>query len=143
MTTADRRPTAKAEPVERTAARWFARRRSGEMSEAEGRELHAWLEADPAHRFAYDTIARAWARAGLMRTVPEVLQLRAKHRRPFPLTRRLLGSRAIAASLAAVALGLGATAGVQVGMAEMKRLPTATYSTKLGEQRTITLRAGT
>jgi transmembrane sensor len=130
------------ETVERIAARWFARRRSGEMTEAEARELQAWLDADPAHRAAYDVVSRAWVRAGLMRSAPEVLQLRARHRRPFPLTRRIMGSRAMAASLAAIVVGAGGVFGVQAAWMELHRLPDATYRTALGEQRTITLADG-
>jgi transmembrane sensor len=131
-----------ADTVERLAARWFARRRSGEMSEAEARELQAWLDADAAHRVAYDAVSRAWVRAGLMRTSPEVLHLRARHRRSFPRTRRLLASRALAASLMVAVLGAGGTFGVRAGLAELRKLPTATYRTALGEQRTITLADG-
>jgi len=130
------------EPVERLAARWFARRRSGEMSEVESRELQAWLDADAAHRSAYDVVSRAWVRAGLMRTSPEVLQLRARHRRSFPRTRRLLASRAMAASLMFAIVGAGGLFGMRAGLAELRKLPTATYRTALGEQRTITLADG-
>lgn len=126
------------ETVERAAARWFARWRSGEMTEAETRELQGWLEADAAHRLAYDVVARAWVRAGLMRTAPEVLQLRARHRRPFPLTRRFFTSRAMAACLAVGVLGVGGWAVVN----ELRRLPNATYRTAIGEQRTIRLADG-
>lgn len=126
------------DPMERIAARWFARWRSGEMSEAESRELHQWLEADAAHRLAYDVVARAWVRAGLMRTAPEVLQLRAKHRRPFPRARRFFTSRALAACLAVAVIGV---AGVYVAQ-ELRRLPNATYRTAIGEQRTIKLADG-
>lgn len=132
------RPTLAPEPVERTAARWFARWRSGEMTDAEVRELQQWLEADADHRLAYDVVARAWVRTGLMRTAPEVLQLRARHRQPFPRARRFITSRAMAASLAVAVLGLGAVS----AYAEWRRLPDASYSTGIGEQRTIKLRDG-
>ena len=142
MTPLDDLPDTTPETVERTAARWFARRRSGEMTEAEAPELQAWLDADPAHRAAYDVVSRAWVRAGLMRSAPEVLQLRARHRKPFPRARRVLASRALAASLVAAVLGVGGLFGVQAGLAELHKLPTASYRTALGEQRTITLADG-
>lgn len=130
------------EPVERTAARWFARRRSGEITEAETAQLRLWLDENPENRLAYDVVARAWARAGLMRTTPEVLQLRARHRGAFPRTRRLLASRALAASLVAGVLGVGGYAGVTAGMAQLRKLPDATYRTAIGEQRTLKLADG-
>jgi len=128
--------------VERAAARWFARRRSGEMSEAKARELQAWLDANAAHRAAYDVVSRAWVRAGLMRSAPEVLQLRARHRRPFPLARRVLASRAMAAGLVAAVVGVGGLFGVQTAWEQLHRLPDATYRTGVGEQRTIRLADG-
>lgn len=130
------------ETVERAAARWFARQRSGEMSDTEGQALQQWLDANPAHRFAYDVVARAWTRTGLMRSAPEVLQLRARHRRSFPRTRRLFASRAVAASLAMAVLATGGVFGVRAAVAELKRLPQETYATAKGQQRTITLADG-
>ncbi len=128
--------------VERAAARWFARRRSGEMSEAEARGLQTWIDADPAHRHAYDAVSRAWVRTGLMKTSPEVLQLRARHRRPFPLTRRMLASRAMAAGLAIAVLAGGGWFGGTAVLAELRKLPDASYRTALGEQKTIRLADG-
>jgi len=142
VTPLDDLPDTEPERVERTAARWFARRRSGEMTEAEARALQAWLDDDPAHRSAYDVVSRAWVRAGLMRSAPEVLQLRARHRRPFPLTRRVLGSRATAAGLVAAVVGASGLIGSQVVWTELHRLPDATYRTGVGEQRTIKLADG-
>ena len=130
------------ETVARAAARWFARQRSGEMNAAETHGLQAWLDRDPEHRLAYDVVARAWASAGLMRSAPEVLTLRARHRRPFPRVRRILASRAMAACLA-VAMVAGAGLGaVESGLIDLKRLPTETFETAVGQQRTIALPDG-
>lgn len=142
MSPAEPMPDVMSETVERAAARWFARRRSGEMNDADARDLQQWLDAEPSHRLAYDVVSRAWVRAGLMRTAPEVLQLRARHRRSFPRARRLLASRALAASVLAVVLGATGMVGVRMGLEQLKRLPTATYRTALGEQKTLTLADG-
>jgi transmembrane sensor len=130
------------DPIALAAARWFARHRSGEMTEAQALELQAWLDADTAHRLAYDVVARAWASAGLMRTAPEVLTLRAQHRRSFPRLRRFAGSRAMAACLAAGVIGLMGLGAVETGVIDLRRLPTETYQTQVGEQRTIKLPDG-
>jgi transmembrane sensor len=53
-----------------------------------------------------------------------------------------MGSRAMAASLAAIVVGAGGVFGVQAAWTELHRLPDATYRTALGEQRTITLADG-
>src|SRR5262249_33100719 len=91
------------ENVESIAARWFARRRSGEMSAEESTALEAWLEADAAHKLAFDVVARSWARAGVMRTAPEILTLRARHRRSRNAWARY-APRALAAGLALLAI---------------------------------------
>lgn len=123
--------------IERTAARWFARRRSGEMSPADHAELEAWLEEDAAHRLAYDVVSRAWASVGLMRTAPEVLTLRARHRQPRRLSLGRL--QALAAGIAAVAV-LGA--GLWAIDAKSRQFSDHAFRTERGERQTIVLPDG-
>ena len=45
----------------KTAADWFARKRSGAMTPAEAAELDAWLAADPERAMALDSVELMWA----------------------------------------------------------------------------------
>jgi transmembrane sensor len=130
------------ETVERMAARWFARRRSGEMTPAEAAELETWLDQDAAHRLAYDVVSRAWASAGLMRTAPEVLTLRARHRRQPSLLRRFLTPPAIAACLAIATVAGGGAWVIDAGLLASKHFSNQTFTTELGERQTIVLADG-
>ena len=116
--------TIEQEPVERTAARWFARHRSGELSEAEGRELQLWLDADPAHAVAFARVEAAWERAERLKAMPH-----AAEEPVFQVTRRM------AAGLAVGVLGLGAAGGWL-----MTRNPVEI--TARGERRTVSLPDG-
>ncbi|HEX6859577.1 MAG TPA: FecR domain-containing protein [Caulobacteraceae bacterium] len=96
------------ETPKKAAARWFARRRSGAMTAQELRELEVWLDADAAHRDAYDHLARLWGGAEAARNDPEVMQMReAAHR--AQTTRRW---RAFAAVAAVFVLAVFGAAGV-------------------------------
>lgn len=43
-----------------TAAEWLMRRQDASWSAEDERELAAWLDADPAHRQAFDSASRTW-----------------------------------------------------------------------------------
>ena len=68
-------PQVTPETLETTASRWFARKRSGEMTAAEGAELDAWLAADPEHRALYDQ-AEYWWGAGPRHLLAQLEDLR-------------------------------------------------------------------
>ena len=55
------------------AAELFLRRRSGDWSEADARELAAWLEAAPLHRECFEGVERMWGAAGEGAGSPAVL----------------------------------------------------------------------
>ena len=71
---------------EAQAAEWVARRDAG-LDEAGGRELARWLEADPAHRTAFEDCAVAWSaldrprQLGLCTAIELGLERRARRRR--------------------------------------------------------------
>ncbi len=73
-------PAEQTRDVLETATDWFARRRSGGMSAAEGAELEAWLAADPAHADAFAAAGRMWADTGMdaIREHPRILALRER-----------------------------------------------------------------
>ena len=52
------------------AAAWFARKRSGEMTEQEARDLAVWLEADPSHRAAWELAGEVWGATDGVRANP-------------------------------------------------------------------------
>jgi transmembrane sensor len=124
------------EDIDRAAADWFARKRSGEMTLGQAQELEAWLAADPAHRAALDAVETMWAGADSVRSDPVVLALREaalKARRP---SWRLITGGAIAACLALLVAGpmLNDGSGLMPGP--------RTFRTEAGQTSTITLPDG-
>jgi transmembrane sensor len=134
------------------AAAWFARKRSGEMTEQEGRELAVWLDADPANRAAWELAAEVWGAAEGVRANPTMLAIRER-----VLRRRRLGwaatGGAIAASIALAVFGgwqlmdrgpqgpvISTALATQPDLAGAKARD---FSTAVGERRTITLDDGT
>lgn len=130
------------ETIESAAAGWFALHRSGEVTTQEAAAFASW-QSDPAHRAAYDAVARSWEAVELARTAPEILALRAEARRQPAVQRRTMFTR-IAASLVALALvgGLGLWAGEESGIARSRGLQTQTYRTGVGERSTFALPDG-
>jgi transmembrane sensor len=63
------------ESLAETAARWFAlRRRKPDCIEE--KQFADWLEADPAHRQAYDEVSRSWDTAAVAAADPMVVKMR-------------------------------------------------------------------
>ena len=132
------------ETIEAAAARWFARKRSGEMTPAESAELEAWLAADPEHRALYDQAEYWWGAANALRGDPAILKLREEvARTKAPLPRRYWIGGAMAASLAAAVFG-----GWQAMDAGLIPTPAAlfsgeqTFRTGVGQTSTVRLRDG-
>jgi transmembrane sensor len=123
-------------PVKQQAVAWFTRQRGG-LTDAEARELDAWLEADPAHVDAFEAVARAWARMELPREAPELLAMRARALEVVP-ERRMLW-RMAAGIAAAVVLGGGVFAWQTLGFREY---PDQTFRTEVGQRSTVTLPDG-
>ena len=88
------------------AAEWFARRRSGQMSLQEAGELEVWLELDPAHRAAFDAIARTWVMTQAVSTDPEVLALREAVSDRLAFRRRALAAASAVAMIVVLVGGL-------------------------------------
>jgi len=134
------------------AAAWFARKRSGEMTEQEARELAAWLEADLAHRAAYELAAEVWGAAEGVRANPTMLSIRerALRRGRFGWAGR---GAAIAASVALAVFGGWAAMErapegpvISTGLATEANLAGAQmrdFTTDVGQKRTVTLEDGT
>jgi len=125
------------------AARWFARRRSGAMTAEELRALEGWLEADPAHRAAYDHLARLWAGTESARDDPEVMELRDMAQRTHT-ARRWWTAASVAASLLVVCLaGAGVANWVLAGRDASPALVTSAqhqeFRTSVGQTATVTL----
>ncbi len=132
------------ETLQAQAAGWFARERSGAMDGAERQALDAWL-TDPAHRAAYDAVARAWASVAVTRSAPEILAIRAEaRRRPAPPWRRAAWPRIAAACVALAVVGaVSLFVGREAGVVQSRALKAEVYRTALGERSTMTLRDGT
>jgi transmembrane sensor len=99
------------EKLAQTAARWFARSRSGAFSKADRLALQVWLEESAEHRQAYVEIIDLWNDAEGLRASPEVLSMREAALRRYPaLARRRFPAMAAACAVlaCAAALGLGA-----------------------------------
>jgi transmembrane sensor len=134
------------------AAAWFARKRSGDMTEQEGRELAAWLDADPAHRAAWELAGQVWSASDGVRANPTMLSIRerALGRRRFGWAAR---GGAIAASLALAVFGGWAVmerapAGPVIStavatQADLAGAKSRDFTTAVGQRRTLTLEDGT
>ena len=135
---------ADADPIRTQAATWFARLHADELSEHEQAEHKIWLDADPAHRLAYERVERMWAMLSDFSATPDISQRLAAipaaaaeqtrpqlQRRP----RRLQWLVACAAALTAVVIGWRVFAPAPIS--EQR------YASAIGEQRSITLDDGT
>lgn len=130
----------------RTAAQWFARRRSGAMTAQELRELEVWLAQDQANRAAYDHLARLWGGAESVRNDPEVMEMREAASRAQTLRRWRLAT-AIAACFVVVCLaGAGlvnwATAGHDASPQLVAAGQHQEFRTSVGQTATVTLADG-
>ncbi|HEX5776937.1 MAG TPA: FecR domain-containing protein, partial [Caulobacteraceae bacterium] len=125
--------------LHRTAADWFARKRSGAMTTDETRALEAWLAADPEHHAALDSVELMWAASGAIRSDPAVLAIREEAlQTQRPRWRLVAAGGAMAASLAALVVG-GA---FLTGRPDMLALGPRTFSTSPGQTSTISLPDG-
>lgn len=140
----------KTELVAGEASMWFIEFRTGEVTVADRTRFYEWLRRSPEHIQAYLEIAEGWAELPTSdpahRLDVEQLIARARESRDenvVPLSmqttatqRRTVSVRmAIAASVAGVALLLGAVVWGFLYRAN-------TYSTGIGEQRTVRLQDG-
>ena len=126
-----------------TAATWVLRRREG-LSVREEQEFSDWLQADTAHRAAFEESLRGWEVAGSAAAHPQLLNMRSEALMVRP---RRLFRLPLAASLAALAL-VGATSAALLhpwpnGSGEVSyRSASGIYQTAVGERSTVTLEDG-
>jgi transmembrane sensor len=124
----------------------FARLRGGQASPADLDALHQWLDADPAHREAFEQVANDWSDLAALRDEPAMLFMRESARRD--LQRQQL-RRVITGALAASVTGLAILGGIWAPSAygrfvyERAREHAATFSTPVGRLTEVRLQDGT
>jgi transmembrane sensor len=111
------------ETVKTEAAAWMARLGSNRRTDADEQDFRAWLGSDPAHAAAFEELSAIWDVAG---TYPRDMRGHSVEKRPT------LARRAVAAGLVALPVA-GA------GLILLRPAQAETYSTKVGEQKKITL----
>jgi transmembrane sensor len=128
--------------VETIACDWFSRRRSGDMSARDERDLEAWLALDPAHRAALEEVERAWAGLEAFRAAPEMLARRERARSRYAGVPRAWLMRAAAAVAAVVVIG-GGVGWQYAGPGLMARgFTDQEYRTAVGERTNLALPDG-
>ncbi|MBB3239354.1 transmembrane sensor [Pseudomonas sp. Tn43] len=116
------------------AARWFVRLQDPAVNAEEQRGFEVWLDEHPQHRDEYQMLQRLWAAADLL---PAKRLHALCETPPARRTRHSLVGYAAAASVLAVALGLGVFSGLN-----HPATYTAEYSTAFGERRHVALPDG-
>jgi transmembrane sensor len=116
------------------AARWFVRLQEPAVDVVEYRRFEAWLDEHPQNRDEFQVLQGLWAAADLLpaKRLQALCETPPARRKRQPLARY-----AVAASIVAVALGLGLFSGLNHPPAY-----TAEYSTALGERRHVALPDG-
>lgn len=132
------------ETLRAAAARWLMLRRSGEMTPADERAFHAWLDETPGHQDAWLRMERVWALTGAVAEDPEIAAGRADDQRQFA---RRPSWRKIAGIAAAMLIALSSTWAVRdsglVGNFGAGHIVQAqNFRTGLGQRTTVTLDDG-
>lgn len=117
------------------AADWFARLHKHDVPADDMEEFRLWRKLE-GRKEAYDEVNALWKRSEALKADPDIQELMAQALKPpfpqpKPRGRRALG---IGLAFAAVALTLGAASYTLLGP--------KTYSTRIGEQRTVRLADG-
>lgn len=116
------------------AARWFVRLQEPAVSADEQQRFDAWLNQHPQHRDEFQLLQGLWTAADLL-PAPRLKAL--AETRPARRERRPLLRYAVAASVLAVALGLGLFSGLNHPGSY-----SAEFSTALGERKHVALPDG-
>ncbi|MBH2035226.1 MAG: FecR family protein [Pseudomonadales bacterium] len=116
------------------AARWFVRLQEPVVDVAERQRFEVWLGEHPQHRDEFQVLQGLWSAADL---VPAARLQALCEAPPARSKRRPLMRYAVAASVLAVALGLGLFSGLK-----SPGPYTAEFSTALGERRQVALPDG-
>jgi len=116
--------------IEHQAAQFIERRDCVHWTDSDQTEFQAWISSSSAHRIAYLRLEAGWKRAERLAAL-----------RP---ARPGWRARLVPTSTGKVAAALGLAIAVGTGASYYASLPKfSTYSTKLGERETLTLRDGT
>ncbi|OPA90421.1 peptide ABC transporter substrate-binding protein [Pseudomonas fluorescens] len=116
------------------AAQWFARLQDAGLSAEERQRFDAWRAEKPEHQYELDVLQGLWSATDLL---PEA-RLQALCEAPLERPkRRAILRYAMAASVLAVALGLGLFSGL-----DHPKPYSAEFSTRLGEHRQVALPDG-
>ncbi|WP_029978015.1 FecR family protein [Pseudomonas sp. PH1b] len=115
------------------AAAWFTRLQEPELSSEQQLQFQQWLAEDPQHRYEFQLLEALWAATDL---VPRA-RLQALCDAPAKARRRPLLRVALAAGVAALAVGLGLFSGLNQPVSY-----SAEFATALGERRHVALPDG-
>ncbi|MFU2328945.1 FecR family protein [Pseudomonas sp. NFX98] len=116
------------------AARWFVRLQEPAVDVDAHRQFETWLDEHPQHRNEFELLQGLWKAADL---VPSARLRALCEEAPARSKRRPILRYAVAASVVAVALGLGLFSGLN-----QPSPYTAEFSTALGERRHVALPDG-
>ncbi|MGF6095059.1 FecR family protein [Pseudomonas sp. 18175] len=116
------------------AAQWFARLQDAELSATERQQFEAWRMEQPQHQYEFDVLQGVWSATDLLPKARLQALCAAPAERP---KRRAVLRYAVAASVVAVALGLGLFSGLN-----HPKPYSAEFSTRLGEHRQVALPDG-
>ena len=156
MTNASDRPAESVEPtlIESQAEKWFIRRGSGDISDAEIADHQLWLQADSKHRRAYEELEVLWDITGSFSNTPEITAARqtvlrnpvddtviSRAERPglFGALRTRWVHMAIAASFVMVTLG---SLHLGYGTSSKATVVGDVYETRIGERKKFELSDG-
>ncbi|AZF04710.1 FecR family protein [Pseudomonas sp. R5-89-07] len=116
------------------AAQWFVRLQDGELSAQESQRFEAWCAQRPEHQYELDVLQGLWGAADLLPKARLQALGDASIERPV---RRAVLRYALAASVVAVALGLGLFLTLNP-----EKSYNAEFATRLGEHRQVVLPDG-
>ncbi|SFB44134.1 FecR family protein [Pseudomonas sp. NFPP24] len=116
------------------AAQWFVRLQDAELSAVERQRFDAWRTEHPDHQYEFDVLQGVWSAADLLPNARLQALCEAPAESP---KRRAILRYTVAASVVAVALGLGLFSGL-----DHPKPYRAEFSTRLGEHRQVALPDG-
>ena len=116
------------------AAQWFVRLQEADLSSAERQRFDAWRNERPEHQYEFDVLQGMWSAADLLPKARLQALCEAPVERP---RRRAVVRYAVAASVVAIALGLGLFSGL-----DQPTPYSAQFSTRVGEHRQVALPDG-
>ena len=132
------RETTPPDAIREEAMAWRVRQEAGDLSPAEHDAFAAWLAQSHDHQDAYAAVEEFWAAAGQLDRHARYAAVR--ERAEAAVDHGRFTRRALAASLAAVVLGLGGV-GLYVQIAP-KPLVDQSFRTAVGQQATVSLPDG-